>query len=125
MSSRTKRVLDFVTYVAIGLAVVGAMLWTADSGVDIEPYFLFVWLILETLVVFGYALASFKRSFGQASFWFVTSAMLAVHLVAWAVLLERGVVEKIGVLPATGAMMVELPVICVALDWMGYRPWGR
>ena len=42
MSSRAKRVLDFVAYVAIGLAVVAAMLWSADSGVDIEPYFLFV-----------------------------------------------------------------------------------
>jgi hypothetical protein len=83
-----KRVRDYFIYIGIGIALVGFLIWSA--GVDVsESTIKWIGLAVETPILFGYAVADYRRSWKRPSFWLVIVGLLAVHLIGFAVVLAH------------------------------------
>lgn len=63
------RMRDYVIYVSIGIVLVALIMWSAvryPGPPKIEAKWVF--LAVETPIIFGYAIADFRRCFGRPFF---------------------------------------------------------
>jgi hypothetical protein len=90
-TSRKKRrsprelVRDYSLYLLISFIIVASALWAAKSGVSDKTLQTWGGVALATPLVFGQFIAGSRKLWGRQRFWFVTTALLALHFLGYAV----------------------------------------
>jgi hypothetical protein len=86
-----RRVLDFAIYVCVGLVLVLAIAWGAVWADSPSSWVFGRWvgLAVNTLIVFGCTVRDNASSLRRPSLLALLAALLAVHVSAFVVLLER------------------------------------
>ena len=86
-----KRARDYVIYLCAGLVFVLAIMWYALHGGPDLPRSANKWigLIIETPVLFGYAIFDHRRFHKRSSFWLVILALIVVHISIFLVVLSH------------------------------------
>ena len=105
---------DFALYFAIFVAFV-ALVFVIEHKWGHEAFIRWGGLIGYTGALFGYFISASRQYFRNRSFWGVTCAMLALHLVGFSVTLTH--VDKWKLIWFTG-MIFELPVLIWVRDHM-------
>ena len=117
-----QKVLRFLRYVAIGLAIAAligvAAVYIPDS---VEKKMSGGWmgLVFFTPIVFGYAVRQYRRLWRLPSFWLTLSGLLVIHLLAFILVLRNYPVRPFWFAMISG---VEIVLITIALDMVLPRP---
>jgi chromate transport protein ChrA len=120
VSVKLTRLLDFVIYVAIGVAVVLAVLWGAEHyGPDTQPLAKWGGLTATALVLFGYAIREYWACRRQKSFWLTLCALVFAHVLGFSIVLVN--VHQWKVLWFVFAFPLENLAIDAALAFTGHR----
>jgi hypothetical protein len=112
---------DNILYLTIALAIVGILglaFWYQEAHGLAHRFPVSdrqVGFVATTAVVFGYAIAHFRRSWRNLRFWVVLSLLLGAFLPAQ-FLLIRSMGTRIAKYRVLG--MIELFVLLVILDWL-------
>lgn len=116
-----RRLGDFGLYVLIGIALFSVIAWVGSvtrwSGNELGKW---VALASNTLIVFGFTIRYYRRSFRRFSFWGVLGLLLLFHLIFFIRLMQR--VER---WPYSSTMIIlpgETMLIMVLLLLLGFRP---
>jgi hypothetical protein len=93
-----RRISDYLIYSGIGLAFGLGILWAATHIHRDIPKTAVKWigLAVTTLILFGYAVADYRRYYGRLSFWATVLALLAVHVGLFILVLKH--IESWGLL---------------------------
>ena len=102
-------------YLAVLVQFYGEDHWLPDKHLVIS--------VLFTAVVFSAVIAEFKRSWVDGRFWLSVSALCFLHLLACAAA-WKFIREWRTILYAV-VSVAEIPLLCVALDALGFVPSGR
>ena len=81
------RTRDFFLYVAIGIAVIAAILFFAHRPVNHDAFIRWGGLAFNTVVLYGYFVANSRLFLRKWSFWAMTTIFLCMHLAAFGILL--------------------------------------
>lgn len=104
------RVRDYVLYVAIAFAFLGAV-FAVESERGHEALIRWGGLVGFTAVLFGYFVSESRQFFRERRFWTMTAIFLVLHLAAFTILLTH--VEEWRLMWFTG-MAFEYPVLLYA-----------
>ncbi len=110
-----KRVLDFVAYIAIGIGLVLAMIWSvfAFGGAWMEKFFRWLLLAATTGFIFGYTLPPFRASMKRITFWTLVALLVLLHaalfLVAFPGVARRNTLWMFG---------LATPFECTGVIWV-------
>ncbi len=87
---RSQRILDYVLYVAIALALCGAVTGMAPyTNVDGDLVFKWVAMLANTAIAFYYPLSGIPGRLRVRSVWVTWSALLLLHAVVYRAVLVR------------------------------------
>jgi len=115
------RLRDFVLYIAISLAVAAAAIGVAQANVSHDAFIRCGGLIMNTSLLFGYFIADSRNLWRKWSFWVMTTALLSVHLIAFALVLTHVSEWK---LIWFLLMYLEMPVLIYFRDRLSTRRSG-
>jgi hypothetical protein len=117
-----QRVLRFLGYLAIGLVIailIGIIAWYFPSWTSRMWSGGWVWLAMFTPLIFWYPARQHRYLWGRLSFWITLSGLVALHLLAFTLLLRNYPVQ-----PFWFAIIaiVEAGIIATILDAILPRP---
>lgn len=111
-----RRVVDFVFYVAIAVAIVIAvLLWASHTRGELNLKW--VGLVVITPITFGYAIRDTKEFWKKRLYWLVTGLLLLVHLAVYIPVLRD--VDQVPLLWFAAINAVEWIAIRGLLVWIG------
>ena len=114
-----KRVVDFVVYVLIGLAMVGAVILYAEIGPFAWMPSVRWWGLAGLTALLGLQTArTFRRSWRRRSFWLWLTGLVGVHLLAWAMVLRSA--AEWGLLWFVPPTIIEAALFVLALNKLGF-----
>lgn len=111
----TRRLLDVIGYIAIGLIWVGAALYVAlyipeQSRIDIK----WIAFVAFTAVTFGYPIRWYRRHWKNQRLWGVLAGLLAVHVAVYGAALWMS--GKVPLILFPFVMFAEWAIMYPALD---------
>jgi hypothetical protein len=118
---KASRVRDYTIYIGIGIGVFAFIGWLATHYAGISKReFKWAILLLETPILFGYAIAGYRRCFVRPLFWVMILGLLAIHLTLFSIVLAH--VNWISPLWYGAIAPIETVGIEEALLATGYAP---
>jgi hypothetical protein len=112
------RLKDLVLYVSISLVIGISIVVAAWSGVSSEGFAKWGGLLFFTAVLFWVLITNSRQFYTQGRFWLLTGVCLALHLVAFAVILSHAAEWR---LLWFWIMIFEAPIYLLVRSWISRR----
>ena len=122
-SSTLKRLLDLSLYMLIALAVAVLAVIYAVYGGESESFGKWVGFVVNTCILFGYAVKTKWRHHRIHSFWICLAVLIALHLAVFLPILWK--VRQWTVMWFLLMYPVEAPAIHVAIEWAVKSPLNK
>jgi hypothetical protein len=116
--SKTRRAAELLIEIGIGIGLVLFIIWDVYSEIQWPEWVsININIFLMTALIFGYALKWYRRSWRSLRFWAAFGGLFIIHLSIFMAFFKKWAWGPLALIS-----MVELPLICFALERAGAHP---